>query len=53
MTVENATTAQPTRQAQDILLALKLQWQTSKILLGHIPSGPRSNNAVKPIAGNI
>jgi hypothetical protein len=53
MTVENATTAQPTGQARDILLALKPQWQASKILLGNIPSGPRSNGTVKPIAGII
>jgi hypothetical protein len=53
MTVENSTTAQTTGQVQGRLLALKLQWQASMILLGNIPIGPISNNTVKPIAGII
>jgi hypothetical protein len=53
MTMENATTAQPTGQVQDILLALKQQWQASKILLGNIPLDPRSNDTNKLIAGSI
>ncbi len=49
----HTTISQPTEQAQDILLALTLQWQASKILLGNIPLGPKSNNTIKPVAGNI
>jgi hypothetical protein len=53
MTMGNATTSQPTGQAQDKLLALKPQCHASKILLGNLPLDPKSNDAVKPIAGNI